>query len=111
MDLKNIALNRMRVTFDYENEPVTIEFYPNQLTAEWFARTDKEGKKAVGTEGDGDCYALSAILAGWDVHNDGQPFPPTYENLLRAPKSLVRRAMDEVTYAVGKLATRKEANG
>ena len=111
MDLKDLALKRTRVTFEYDGEPVTIEFFPNQLTAEWFARTSEQAQADMGPDGDGECRALAAILIDWDVQNAGQPFPPTYENLKLVPKALIRRTMEEVTHTLGKLGTRSEANG
>lgn len=113
MDLKDLALKRTRTSFKYDGESVTIEFCPNQLTAEWFAKTSEEANADIKDDpsGDADCRALAAILIDWDVQFDGKPFPPTYANLKQAPKALIRRTMDEVTHTLGKLGTRKEANG
>lgn len=84
----------VNVTIDLgDGDTVTVTFDRNKVTPGWVDAMQKRG--------DGDALALSHGLAetihAWDVTEDGQPFPPTGENIGQlsygAQKALLEQIM------------------
>lgn len=101
MNIAELANKRAKRTFDFDGEPVTIEFLPHKITPEYRARLDAG---ETGEDGSGDARMLADILVGWDVLDGETPFPPTFENLCRAPQTLLSRTAAEILMELGKLA-------
>jgi hypothetical protein len=122
IDIVALADKRAEHKFNFGGGVVRIEYYPHKITSEYMARLQKLGKvqgEAEEPEGgedqpkseeqkSADALMVSELLISWDVLAAGEPFPPTYENLLKAPTSLVSRVAAEIVDAVGKLATPKK---
>lgn len=105
MDLGDLKNKVAPLTFDLDGETVNAKFYPHKLTPEDRARLQKLADDDETR--DTDAQMLCTILESWDVTANGDPYPPTYENLLVAPQTLVTRTALEILSAVGKLATPK----
>ncbi len=103
MDIATLAEKRAKLVFDLDGEKVTAEYYPHKMTPEYRSRLTRVMDDATEVD-EGDARMLSDILISWDVEANGQPFPPTYDNLLRAPQTLVTRAALEILIELGKLA-------
>lgn len=56
-------------------------------------------------EENSDVLFLSEIMSGWDVVNNGEPFPPTKENLRIVPAALLSVVAQGIVEYVGKQAT------
>ena len=110
MDLANLKNKSAKITFKLDGEEVNIEFHPHRLTPEYRAGLQRLAQDETDEEPrDSDAQMLSDLLIKWDVMAGGEPYPPTYENLLTAPQSLVTRTALEILEAVGKLATPKKS--
>jgi hypothetical protein len=103
LDLKN---KKSTLEFDLDGESVKLEFYPHKLTPETRAQlakldddTDDEQTR------DTSAQLLADVIAHWDVTAGEDPYPPTYENLIVAPQTLVTRTVMEILAVVGKLGT------
>ncbi len=111
MDLAQLTNKRAKMTFDLDGETVSAEFYPHKLTPEYraqlqqIARGDDDGTNGNGR--DTDAQMIAELLADWDVTANNEPYPPTYENLVKAPQTLITRTALEILDVVGKLATPK----
>lgn len=108
MDLSDLKKKRAPIEFQFDGEWVKGEYYPHKLTPTYQAEIRRIARDE-GDDQDGDAKVVSELLASWDVTADGQPFPPTYANLLTAPRSLVTRVALEILSEVGKLATPEES--
>lgn len=106
MNLANLGNRNVRRTFDFDGESVTIEFPPHKITPEYRAQLEAMSKSSDEDEGEGeearevdlaqDAKLVSELLTGWDVEWDGQPYPPTYENLMKVPVTLLGRVSVEI---------------
>lgn len=102
MDLATLQARKHKITFDIDGEAVTIEIQPHKITPEYQARLTKLAAEDSGQ--DDDVTMLAELIVSWDVTCGGEPYLPTYENLLKAPRTLITRAVVEILEAVGKLA-------
>lgn len=106
MNILALAEKRAKLQFDLDGETVNAEFYPHKMTPEYRARLLRAADE--GSEGreqdDGDAQMLADILIDWDVTEGDKPFPPTIENLKRAPQTLITRTALEILAVLGKLA-------
>jgi hypothetical protein len=110
MDLVSLRDKRAPLNFEIDGEEVKAHFRPHKLTPEYRAQLQRIGTDQTDDESqDADAKMLSELLIDWDVQCDGNPYPPTYENLLMAPQTLVTRTALEILAAVGKLATPKQS--
>lgn len=120
INLAALKARQAPLTFDFDGEQVHAAYYPHKLTPEYQSSLQRLAKAARnGTEEtdddefDMDARTVSDLLASWDViageDEQGQviPFPPTYENLLTAPRALITRTALEILDDVGKLAMPK----
>lgn len=83
------------VTIDLgDGDTVTLTFDRNRVTPAWVqgAAQRDEQQDALSLP-----KALAEVIVSWDVTNDGQPFPPTVENLAElsypAQKALLEQLM------------------
>jgi len=87
MDIQALKSRTRQVTVEYEGERLNVEYRPAALTGALVDRVTtaagEHGQSAVIAE------ALSEVVAGWDATADGQPYPPTPENLLALPLRLL----------------------
>jgi hypothetical protein len=76
-----------------DGDSVTLSFDVNQITPRWMdaamQRVQEQDILAL-------CEALAAVLTAWDVENEGQPWPPTKENLSVLSFPVVNRLFEEV---------------
>ena len=91
MDLAALKSKRAKIKTAFDGEEISIEFSPHLLTPEYQARLRKLASNAEEAgEENSDVLFLSEIMSGWDVVNNGEPFPPTKENLRSVPAALLR---------------------
>lgn len=103
MDIAALAQKRAPLVFDLDGETIHAEFYPHKMTPEYRARMLRVSDDGD-TQDDSDAQMLADVLVGWDVEEKGNPFPPTIENLKRAPQTLITRTALEILGVLGKLA-------
>lgn len=87
MDILKLRSKTISKTFDYSytdadgnevKEPITIEFYEKCLTPAFLdALTQYEAKKDTHEI----AKHISKNIVSWSLHADGEPFPPSIENL------------------------------
>jgi hypothetical protein len=103
LDLKN---KKSTLEFDLDGETVKLEFYPHKLTPETRAQLARLDETADDDQArDTSAQLLADVIAHWDVMAGDDPYPPTYENLIVAPQTLVTRTVMEILAVVGKLGT------
>ena len=80
MELKQLLAARgAEVIVSWEDEKVVVTYNPNAWTPDVEAM-------ALETQGSGGVAdMLAGILTGWDITSQGEPFPPTAENLRTLP--------------------------
>lgn len=112
LNIATLAEKKADLKFDFAGEVVRIEYYPHKITPSYMARLQAIGNATDSDDESiqsADARMVSELLVSWDVEAEqGVPFPPTYDNLLTAPTSLVSRVAAEIVTAVGKLATPKQ---
>lgn len=107
MDLRTIADKQQSVTFDFDGESVTMVVLPHKITPEYRARLAALAKKATASEAEDapeekpeereqDAQMVSDLVRSWDIVMGGEPFPPTYENLLVTPVTVLGRVSSEI---------------
>lgn len=82
-DISLFTKSSETITLTYQGESISVTYLPALLTPRWEAefnealRGDWKSGALVQT--------LAAILECWDLTANGEPFPPTGENLMRLP--------------------------
>ena len=106
LNIADLSQRTVKHTFDFDGTPVTIELQPHKMTPTYMATLERGQTAEDGDEESrtGDARICAEILVNWDVEMDGHPYPPTYENLVAAPSTLVTRTAYEIVGIVGKLA-------
>jgi len=70
-------------TFDIGGEPVTVTWNKAHITLRWMHWVDDTDHLAA---------ALAEVIHDWDVtNNDGDPFPPTADNLGLLPMTVINQ--------------------
>lgn len=112
LDLATIAEKRTPRSFEFAGEPVNIEILPHKITPEYRSKLAALAKKAEAEDGaeetqeerEQDAQMVSDLMPAWDVQVQGEPFPPTYENLLQVPCTLLGRVASEVMEVIKELS-------
>jgi hypothetical protein len=104
VERSKIAAVLRSIRVDYFGEAITVTYKPDGMTpakeAE-LARLRQEAEDHRNGDGDvsiGDTLAgnaeqlaerLAELLVSWDIVEDGEPLPPTKENLMTFPNALL----------------------
>ena len=76
-----------------DGDSVTMSFDANKVTPRWMneamERIQEQDMLSL-------CQALSDVLTGWDVSNEGQSFPPSKENIAVLSFPAVNKLFEEV---------------
>ena len=94
MDLKK-AYNLEKVTrFDDEvnGEKFWFEARDEMMTPAFLAQLDNWDTDHIGC-----CKAVASVVTNWDIEMDGQPFPPTVENLAQVPKKFIAHIVNTIS--------------
>jgi hypothetical protein len=114
-DIGNLAAKHAKHRFIFEGEDIEIGYRPHLITpelrAQWMRETQESAVEGaeVSVPADYDCKMLSKVLTEWNLTENSEALPLTYENLLRLPDSLTVRLRQELFDAVGKLALLKKS--
>ena len=79
-----------------EGDSVTLEFDANRVTPRWMNDT-QEG--VADTDLLVLAKSLERVLTGWDVTNEGAPFPPTADNISNLSFPVVNQLFEAVCSA------------
>lgn len=104
LSLATIADKRHSRTFEFDGTPVTIDVLPHKITPEYRAKLAELAKQAASGEEsedqkqkEQDAKMVADLMPIWDVEwAEGEPYPPTYENLLVVPCTLLGRVASEI---------------
>lgn len=113
LDLAKIAQRRTPRTFEFEGEPVNIETLPHKITPTYRSQLAALAKKAQDDPNaeveEQDAKMVEDLMPEWDVVVGGQPFPPTYQNLLGTPCTLLGRVASEIMEVIKELSNPTKA--
>lgn len=78
-ELRELTRRKQKdVTIDLgDGDTVTVAFDLNKVTPAWVNEMQKSSNEDALVLSKG----LAVVIIGWDVTDDGQPFPPTGENI------------------------------
>lgn len=110
LNLASLANKKHSRTFDFDGTPVTIDVLPHKITPEYRVKLAELAKQAASGEDtedqkqkEQDAQMVADLMPNWDVEwvegeGDGEskPYPPTYENLLTVPCTLLGRVASEI---------------
>lgn len=85
MDISQILNLTQKLVVTYRGVPVEIEYACEKITPTYQAQLKKLAEDEATTDSEvnsPDAKMLSELLISWDVTQGGQPYPPTFENLL-----------------------------
>lgn len=83
-----------QLAVDVHGLTVTLAYHPARITPAWLnGAFQMEDAFAL-------ARALSTVISSWDIVQDGQPFPPSVENLAALPFPL----LGELSRAIGEAA-------
>lgn len=107
VNLATLAEKTSKLQVKFADEVINAEYRPYKMTPKFRALLiglDKDG--GIG-EGNKVAVAemLSQMLASWDVETNGEPYPPTYENLVDVPVEILGAVADAVWNDLGKRTT------
>lgn len=100
IERKKLAGILRTVPVDYFGEQLSVTYKPAQMTPQRSAQLaqareeaeEAEGDSALGAEAQAGALLaerLADALVSWDVMEDGQPLPPTKENLMTFANALL----------------------
>ena len=111
MDLAAIALQRVGRDFEFAGQPVHIECYPHKITPAYrirLAALAKRGEKGQEHESEEqkeqDAAMINDLVPEWSIVMQGVPYPPTYENLLETPVTVLGRVSGEIMEVIKELS-------
>jgi hypothetical protein len=99
-------MDERTIQVDHDGEILEVTYDREALgqayaeTAQGFASGTSRGLWSAkrSAESHATVAALAAVLTSWDVTNEGEPWPPTLENLAHVPLHLldsIHRAIDQ----------------
>lgn len=122
LDLKVIQDRPEELDFNFAGEKVKGKAFPFKVTPTYLDNLRRLARRAPQAESKGegeqpqeekvqnaDAQMISEIIPEWDVLFAGQPFPPTFENLIGAPISFLGAAASAILDLVGKDWTTSES--
>lgn len=114
LDLAQIAEKRTPRSFEFDDETVNIELLPHKVTPTYRSKLAALAQKAQAVDGEAedgvaqveeqDAKMVADLMPKWDVQVKGEPFPPTYENLLLVPVTLLGRVASEIMEVIKELS-------
>ena len=93
MDLtKALELDKVsRFDSEYNGEKFTFSAKSEMLTPAFLDNLKEWDAKPLAC-----AEALSGIITEWDIEMNGQPYPPTAENLAQVPKKFLNFLLSEI---------------
>lgn len=108
MDLASLKTRSVKLAIEFDGETINLEILPHKLTPEYRSQLAKLSREQADENAkDADAAMIAELLSSWDVVNEGEPFPPTYDNLRLVPMTLLVCVATEMLETVGKLAAPK----
>lgn len=104
MDLKTLKEKRAKLAVPFDGETINCEILPNAITPAFWAELQKLSTATEADYENKDALFLADVMPAWDITADGQPFPPTADNLKQAPIALLGAIAAQVLIFVGKQA-------
>lgn len=104
MELSSLFKKTAPVVVNYDGDTINTQVYTDRLTPQrkaallTLAAEDNEEQK------DETVMLLSELIERWDVTLDGQPYLPTYENLMQVSYPLISTLLREITSFLGERA-------
>lgn len=108
MDLATLNAKQTSLVVEFNDEVINLQILPLKLTPAYRAKLQKLSRAQDKEDArDADAELVADLVESWDVVNNGEPFPPTYENLRLVPLALLACIATEILEHVGKLAAPK----
>lgn len=85
-----------RLEIEYNGEKVWFQCKTNALTPRFLDQVSN-----IQTDVKLLAKALASVVTEWDINLDGQPFPPTEENLLDVPTPFLTTMIEKMTEVWG----------
>lgn len=106
VNLATLAEKTSKLQVKFADEVINAEYRPYKMTPKF--RALLIGLEADGGIGEGNKVAVAEMLAqmvaGWDVESNGEPYPPTYDNLVDVPVEILGAVADAIWSDLGKRA-------
>jgi hypothetical protein len=82
MDISKLLNMTAKLSVPYRAEVVEIEYHCEKITPTYQAQLKKLAEdEAAETVDAPDAKLLSDLLVGWDISDNGEAYPPTFDNL------------------------------
>jgi len=101
MDISTILNRTAPLAIDYCGEKFTVNVFTDRLTPQRGTELTRRVEKDAEESHNFTALILSELLESWDVTKDGEPYPPTYENLQGVPFTLLQHLYDKVSSWLG----------
>lgn len=69
LNIKKQAENLVDLALEYNGETINLKYRANRITGDFLRGPESEAE------------FCAAVIAEWDITADGEPFPPSLENL------------------------------
>jgi len=89
------------------NQTIRLKYDPAKFTPEYRLALERIAKGGDAKTHDADSKLVADLVLEWDVTMKGQPYPPTYENLVKMPVFVLAAVSVGLLEDVGKLALGK----
>lgn len=102
LNLATLAEKTVALSIPFGDEIIQAEYRPYKMTPKFRALLIQLDKGIGEDQRTAVAEMLSQMLASWDVVNNGEPYAPTYDNLIEVPIELLSAAADAVWADLGK---------
>ena len=104
MNLAALLSQTVSLKIHFSGDVVNAEYLPHKMTPKFraFLIGLDNGVEIGEAQKDSAAQMAAEMLASWDVDYDGQPFPPTYDNLLTVPIELLSAVVRAIWTDLGK---------
>lgn len=118
MELSDLLVETSEVVATYKGREFKMQVFTEKLTPEYKAHlialtvaVEDAGAAAPAELKDETSQMLADLIESWDVVLNGEPFGPTYDNLLKLSYPLQASLLKQITAFLGDLANpTKETN-
>lgn len=104
LNLATLLSQTVLLPIPFGDDVINAEYKPHKMTPKFraFLINLDNGAGLGEAQKDSAAQMAAEMLASWDVDYDGQPFPPTYDNLLTVPIELLSAVVRAIWTDLGK---------
>ena len=97
LDFSDLKAKRRAVAVQYDGEVINVEYCPGMVTPEYQSAMLALAKSEPTEDQTAAWEQMLAVMASWDITDNGEPLPITRETLGMMPTDLLMAIMQAIT--------------